>query len=984
MKSNSWLWILNMRRSDDGLSLLRPPDKQILMRPQFDNQFVRSFTMNPFISRFVLGAVVGGALILSRPDTAAQSSNALVGVNMAVVATPSCSSVSGDTSEAALNDGSNPRSSRGDRRGTYGNWPSRGTQWVQYDWSQPISTKQIEVYWWDDQQGVRLPKASRLKYWDGKEFVPVANASGLGVEANKFNVSTFNEVTTSKLRLEMDGDGEYSTGILEWRVLDSGKSPDFPPSAVAGVDRVVILGGKTYLSGKVKSLKANNAAAHVTWSKQAGPGNVTFENANAAETTATFDKAGDYVLKLTAGEGKLSSASTLNVQVDLPPPPERLDVVYTKRYSIDSPLWNARAKSLIVNWIPHCIDYINRTNLTQGQGGIDNFVEAAKALRGEPHARHKGYVFANAWVHQTVESMCIALMVDPKGDPEIIKAQELMQATLEDWIPKILAAQEPDGYLQTAYTLSDRNRWPERWGARNRGDHEGYVAGYFIESAINHYTLTEGQDKRLYDAAKKLADCWVANIGPGKKEWYDGHQEMEQALVRFGRFVNDMEGNGRGDSYVTLAKFLLDCRKDGSEYDQSHVPAVQQYEAVGHAVRAVYDYSAMSDVAAETGDVDYQSAVMSLWDNMVNKKYYVTGGVGSGETSEGFGPNYSLRNNAYCESCSSCGLIFFQYKLNLAYHDAKYADLYEETMYNALLGATDLEGKNFYYTNPLIGGRRTPWHACPCCVGNIPRTLLMIPTWTYVKDKDGIYVNMFVGSTINVERVAGTDVQMVQKTDYPWDGKVSITVNPKQAKKFSVYVRVPDRKTSELYTSTPEVKGLKSFSVNGKSVTPKIENGYAVVTRDWKAGDKIELELPMTVQRIKSDEKIVSNKGLTALRYGPLIYNVERADQPDINGAISAKPLSTEWRGDLLEGVIVIKGSWADGSPLTAIPNYARNNRLGQESQRRDADSGGDSNVNYAPGSTGNVSSNAPTAGGNRPRGRFGESGSQVWIKDQP
>lgn len=936
--------------------------------------------MNTFATPVVSGVVASAALLLLPSALLAQSADA---VNMAVVATPSSSFVSGDTRNEALNDGSNPRSSRGDRRGTYGNWPSRGTQWVQYDWNQPISAKQIEVYWWDDQQGVRLPKASRLKYWDGKEFVSVANASGLGVEGNKFNVMTFDEVTTAKLRLEMDGDAEFSTGILEWRVLDSGKSPDFPPTVVAGVDRVVILGGKTYLSGAVKSLKASSPATHVTWSKQSGPADVTFENAHATETTATFNKLGEYVLKLTAGEGKLSGSSTLNVKVDPSPPAERLDVVYTKRYQIDSPLWNARAKSLIVNWIPHCIDYINRTNLTQGQGGIDNFVEAAKALRGEPHGRHKGYVFANAWVHQTVESMCIALMVDPKGDPEIIKAQELMKATLEDWIPKILAAQEPDGYLQTAYTLADRSRWPERWGARNRGDHEGYVAGYFIESAINHYTLTEGQDKRLYDAAKKLADCWVANIGPGKKEWYDGHQEMEQALVRFGRFVNDMEGNGRGDSYVKLAKFLLDCRKDGSEYDQSHVPAVQQYEAVGHAVRAVYDYSAMSDVAAETGDVDYQSAVMSLWDNMVNKKYYVTGGVGSGDTSEGFGPNYSLRNNAYCESCSSCGLIFFQYKLNLAYHDAKYADLYEETMYNALLGATDLEGKNFYYTNPLIGGRRTPWHACPCCVGNIPRTLLMIPTWTYVKDKDGIYVNMFVGSTINVDRVAGTDVQMVQKTDYPWDGKVSITVNPKQSKKFSVYVRVPDRKTSELYTSTPEVKGLKSFSVNGKSMTPKIQNGYALVTRDWKAGDKIELELPMEVQRIKSDEKIVSNKGLTALRYGPLIYNVERADQPDINGVISSKPLSTEWRGDLLEGVMVIKGSWADGSPLTAIPNYARNNRLGQEAQRRDADSGGDSNVNYAPGSTSNVSSNAPTAGGNRPRGRFGESGSQVWIKDQ-
>jgi DUF1680 family protein len=863
--------------------------------------------------------------LLSAGLAPAQESTA---VNLAVVAEPSASYTSGDTSVTALNDGNEARSSRDRRRGAYGNWPRQGTQWVQYDWRLPISTRQIEVYWWDDRQGVRLPKAARLTYWDGKEFVAVPSASGLGVEGDKFNSTTFDEVTTSKLRLEMDGDGEFSTGILEWRVIDSGKSPDFPPSVVAGVDRVVMLGGKTYLSGEVKTLKPDPAAARVTWSKLTGPGRVRFANANAADTTATFGKPGEYVLQLTAGAGKLSSTSTLNVKVELPPPSERLDVVYTKRYKIDSPLWNARAKSLIANWLPHCIDYINRTNLTQGQGGMDNFDEAAKALRGEPHGRHKGYVFANAWVHQTVESMCIALMVDPQGDAEITKAQVLMKATLEDWIPRILAAQEPDGYLQTAYTLADRTRWTEKWSPRNRADHEGYVAGYFIESAINHYTLTDGKDKRLYAAAKKLADCWAAHIGPGKKEWYDGHQEMEQALVRFGRFVNDMEGNGRGDSYVKLAKFLLDCRKGGSEYDQSHVPVQRQYEAVGHAVRAVYNYSGMSDVAAETGDVDYQSAVMSLWDNMVNRKYYVTGGIGSGETSEGFGPNYSLRNNAYCESCSSCGLIFFQYKLNLAYHDAKYADLYEETMYNALLGATDVEGRNFYYTNPLIGGRRTPWHACPCCVGNIPRTLLMIPTWTYVKGKDGIYVNLFIGSTINVERVAGTDVEMVQKTDYPWEGKVAITVNPKQAKRFSVFIRVPDRKTSELYTSTPEVRGLKSFSVNGKSTKPKIANGYAVVTRDWKEGDKIELELPLQVQRMKSDEKIVTNKGLTALRYGPLIYNVERADQQDINGVISSKPLTTEWRGDLLEGVRVIKGLWADGSPLIAIPNYARNNRL--------------------------------------------------------
>jgi DUF1680 family protein len=946
-----------------------------------------NFPLMPKLLSFlsVIVTLVAANTFAQRPNTNAPVDNR---VNMAVVATPSSSFASGDTRNEALNDGFNPRNSRDTRRGTYGNWPRTGTQWVQYEWSQPISTKQSEVYWWDDRGGVRVPKASRLLYWDGAKFAPVANAEGLGVEADKYNSTSFDEITTTKMRMEMDSDGQASSGVLEWKVFDSGKSPDFPPTVVAGTDRVVILGGKTYLTPTFKTLKpATTSKSTLTWSKESGPGKVTFANVNAPETTASFSKPGKYVLKLTAKQGSLQSSSSLNVIAENPPPRERLDVVYTKKYKIDSTLWNNRVKSLITTWIPHCIDQNNRTDLTQGQGGIDNFIEAAKALRGEQHGRHKGYVFANAWVHQTVESMCIALMVDPQGDKEIIAAQEKMKATLEDWIPKILAAQEPDGYLQTAYTLASRDRWPERWIPARRADHEGYVAGYFIESAINHYTLTEGTDKRLYDAAKKLSDCWVANIGPGKKKWYDGHQEMEQALVRFGRFVNDMEGNGRGDSYISLAKFLLDCRDEGSEYDQSHVPVQQQYEAVGHAVRAVYSYSGMADVAAETGDMDYQSAVISLWDNMVNKKYYVTGGIGSGETSEGFGPNYSLRNNAYCESCSSCGLIFFQYKLNIAYHDAKYADLYEESMYNALLGSIDLKAENFNYTNPLIDGRRTRWHACPCCVGNIPRTLMMVPTWTYVKGEDGLYVNMFVGSTINVEKVAGTDVQMIQKTDYPWNGKVSITVNPKQSKRFSVFVRVPNRTTSELYTPTPEVSGLKWLSVNGKPMKVKAEKGYAEISRKWNAGDKIDFELPMEVQRIKADEKIAANRGLVAMRYGPLIYNVERADQADISQPLGKEPLTTEWRGDLLEGVMVIKGKWADGKPMTAIPNYARQNRLGQVAPAVDA---GDPAIVYAPGAISNdtMTTNTPAAqgqGGERRQGR-GQGGgpnSIVWVKDQ-
>jgi DUF1680 family protein len=937
--------------------------------------------MNRSLLVFPLCAIT--ALVAAFSVRAAETNDT---ANIAVAATPTSSFASGDTTVTALNDGFTPRSSRDGSHKTYGNWPRTDTEWVQYEWSQPISTRKMEVYWWADGQGVGVPKACRILYWDGSKFVPVNGAEGLGVERNAFNSTTFTEVKTTKVRLEMDSDGQLSTGLLEWKVYDSGKSPIFPPTVRAGEDRDVVLGGKTYLSGAAKSVQ--NGGFTTEWSKASGPGKVTFADAKALETTATFSKAGEYTLKLTAHSGKSSSSATLKVTVAVPPPTNRLDVVYTKKYVIDSPLWNARAKALIVNWIPHCIDQINSTNLTQGQGGIDNFIEAGKALRGEPHARHKGYVFANAWVHQTVESMCIALMVDPQGDQEIIAAQDKMRKTLDEWIPIILAAQEPDGYLQTAYTLADRNRWPAHWTPAERGNHEGYTAGYFIESAINHYTMTDGKDLRLYNAAKKLADCWAANIGPGKKEWYDGHQEMEQALVRFGRFVNDVEGHGRGDSYIKLARFLLDSRRGGSEYDQSHLPPIKQYEAVGHAVRAVYFYSGMADVAAETGDIDYESAVMSLWDNMVNKKYYITGGVGSGETSEGFGPDYSLRNNAYCEACSSCGFVFFNYKMNLAYHDAKYADLYEDTIYNALLGSTDLDGKNFYYDNPLADSRdRYPWHVCPCCVGNIPRTLLMIPTWTYVKDNNGIYVNLFIGGKINVEKVAGTDVQMVQKTDYPWSGDISITVNPKETKKFTVYVRIPDRKVSELYTAVPPVSGYKTFSVNGKPMKVKVVKGYAAVTRTWACGDHIDMELPMVPQRVTADANIKADVGRMALRYGPLVYNVERADQSDINQAIGTAPLKTQWRPDLLDGVVVLDGSWANGKPLTAIPNFARMNRTGQTPP---AAGGGDSSVNYAPGATtsassANTNSAASNSGSAQPQRRFRGSRdveSMVWINE--
>ncbi len=305
-----------------------------------------------------------------------------------------------------------------------------------------------------------------------------------------------------------------------------------PLVAVAGPDRVAVtpatVPGRTYLNawagygeppwrrrrfrrpGETPSPEPTGPAATVLWTKKSGPGEVAFADARSPVTTATFTVPGRYVLELTADNGESRVASAFSVTVEAPPPPDALLPVITRSYRIDSGLWSARAKALIVSWIPHVVAELESAE--RPTGGLDNFLEAAKALRGEAHGARKGYVFSDAYVHNAVESMCVALMVDPRGDTEIEAAQAKLRATLEDWIPKILAAREPDGYLQTAYTLRDPARWPDRWTPQGRGNHEGYTGGYFIEAGIAHHIMTGGKDTRLYDAARKLADCCSACI----------------------------------------------------------------------------------------------------------------------------------------------------------------------------------------------------------------------------------------------------------------------------------------------------------------------------------------------------------------------------------------------------------------------------------------------------------------------------------------
>jgi hypothetical protein len=897
------------------------------------------FTVPVQATNFLMSYLhAGGAVYHAGYYRVAQFDSPPPGVNLAPVATDLTSYVSPWQTLGAINDGYDPTSSGDSSQGAYGNWAGgggNGTQWVEYDYGQPVTTAKIDVYWWQDGAGIWAPSSCQLDYWDGTNFDPVVNPVGLGVALNQYNTTTFNAVTTTKLRLLFTSDGSNSTGILQWKVYDTGASPNFPPQVIGDVDRDVVIGGNSYLNGAVADDGKLYITPAVTWSLASGPGQVTFANPTAAVTTAVGSGVGAGVVQLTAFDGQYYASNTLNLTVApqftaTHPLPLYVDA---GSYTISNSLWNYRLKKDITNWIPYLYSQLNNTNLAQGN--INNFIQAGNKLAGRAYTVPNVDPWSDAYTLNTVEAMCYALNYNAQGDPGILAAQAAFRTNLAYWLPIILSAQQTNGYLHTYTELRDLGPWTIN------GDHEGYVGGYFIEACLAHYLMTGRTDPTMYNAAKKLADCWCANLGPGIKSWYDGHENMEQALVHLGRFVNEYEGNGKGQSYINLAKWLIDCRGtpaanaaegDGGDYDQSQSPVNHQYEAVGHAVRAEYLYSGVADVAIETGSLDYQSAALSLWDNFVNKKYYVTGGAGSGATSEGFGNNYALPDSSYCETCAGCGTLFFFHKLNLAYQDAKYADLMENVLYNEILGAVDDAGTSIFYPNPLTGGGRDTWTAVPCCYGNFARTVLQLPTWTYTRSSNSIYLNLFIGSTMTISNVGGTTVQMVQFTDYPWTNTDRITVNPLTPANFTLYVREPNRTMSKLYRPTPAISGLTSILLNGAPITPPVANGYAVINRTWTAGDHIDLVLPMSVQRIKVNPAVTNlftdNNGLVALQYGPLIYNIESADQTTGLVLNPSAPLSTQFT-NILGGFLKVTGAWNNGAGLTAIPNYARLNRGG-------------------------------------------------------
>jgi hypothetical protein len=610
------------------------------------------------------------------------------------------------------------------------------------------------------------------------------------------------------------------------------------------------------------------------------------------------------------------------------PPGPPLVPVHLQQVTVRG-FWRDQVKRLAEQWIPHCI-----AQMEEGGRGREllNLVHAARVLKGEPAGKFTGTPWSDAYVYNTIEAACYALAVDPEGDRALAGAQAFLRKKVDEWIPIVLAAQMDDGYIHSYHTVNGQPRYS------NTARHEFYVQGYFLEAGVAHYRLTGGKDRRLYDAAVRCADHLCATFGPPpKRNWIYGHAGMGLALCRLARLVDEAEGPGKGRKYVRLAKFFFDHRhtdpKHRNAYNQSHRPVVEMEHAVGHAVRATYFYAAVADLAMLTGDAAYRAAADRLWTSGVHRRMYVTGGVGSTGHGEAFGEDYQLPNaSAYCESCAGCGLAFWADRMNRARHDAAYIDTAERVLLNNVLGAIERTGENFFYQNPLASEhKRYPWHGCPCCVGNIPRALLAVKDRMYATSagRDALFVNHFVAGEATIPNLTGAAVRIVQETDYPWKGDVAVVLHPETPKAFAVNLRIPRRGVKGLYAPTPALDGRFTLKVNGRPHEAEVVRGYARIERTWRAGDRIDLSLPMDVQRVHAAGQVEAGRGRVALQRGPLVYNIEDVDHDGHCRSVvlpPEAPLRAVWKPDLLGGVMAVE---SPGGGLLAVPNFVRLNRGG-------------------------------------------------------
>jgi uncharacterized protein len=628
------------------------------------------------------------------------------------------------------------------------------------------------------------------------------------------------------------------------------------------------------------------------------------------------------------------------VQQTAPPRDYPVQPVPFTAVRLDDVFWAPRIETNRVVSVPFAFQQCELS------GRVDNFERAAAALRGEELANKKppGYPFDDTDLYKVIEGASYTLSVHP--DPKL-------DAYVDSMIAKIAAAQEKDGYLYTTRTIDPQHPHPwagaNRWELEKVDSHELYNLGHLYEAAVAHYQATG--KRTLLDVALRTADLLTSTFGPGKKSIWPGHQITEMGLVKLYRVTGNQQ-------YLDLAKFLLDQRgPDGDKgagrpYNQSQAKIVEQTEAVGHAVRATYMYSGIADVAALTHDAAYMQTSDTIWNNLVAKKLYITGGIGATGRGEAFGDDYEMPNmTAYNETCAAIGNDFWNHRLFLLHADAKYIDVMERTLYNGLLSGVSLDGKAFFYPNPLESAgqhARSPWFGVACCPGNMTRFLASVPGYVYAKSGSTIYVNLFAEGTADVRLDGGRAVTLRQQTRYPWDGHVLMTVTPDRPADFTIDVRIPgwarnQPVPSDLYRFLDAVADPVVLKVNGASVPIALDKGYVALRRTWRAGDVISLTLPMPVRRVVAHDRVEADRSRVALQRGPIVYAAEWPDSQNKRVRNLMLPdtsaLWAEFRPKLLNGVTVISGTayglafdasgavTRTGQPFTAIPYYAWANR---------------------------------------------------------
>jgi DUF1680 family protein len=596
--------------------------------------------------------------------------------------------------------------------------------------------------------------------------------------------------------------------------------------------------------------------------------------------------------------------------------------------------WAPRIKKNATVTIPIAFGYCEST------GRIKNFEIAGKLDTGSFKTI---YPFDDSDVFKIIEGASYSLQTYP--DPRLDKY-------LDTLIYKIGKAQEDDGYLYTNRTIAEMHggKGLHEWASENRWEldsvlsHELYNLGHLYEAAVAHYQATG--KRTLLDVALKSADLVNKDFGWDKEKVYPGHQVIEMGLVKLYRVTGEKK-------YLDLARYFLDVRgPKGQQYNQAHIKPVDQTEAVGHSVRATYMYSGMADIAAIEKDKAYLNAITKIWEDLTFHKMYITGGIGASGGNEGFAEPYNLPNmSAYCETCASIGDIFTNERLFLLHGEAKYIDILEKTLYNSMLSGVSLSGDRFFYPNPLESNgqhQRQAWFGCACCPSNVARFLPAIPGYIYAVTPQDLYVNLFVSNEADL-KLGQKQVKISQKADFPWNGNVEINVSPEAASKFNLKLRIPGWARNEaipggLYRFTDINPDSVKIAVNGQKILAVIsQDGYVIISRKWKAGDKVQVDFPMPVRTVVADERVKADAGRMAVQRGPVIYCAEWADnnQGKVLDLVVSKDASFTTAFDtLLGGAQLIRTSGSqsrrtlqgkielfDNVDITLIPYALWNNR---------------------------------------------------------